>query len=380
MASMQLIQFFEQRRVQGTPLVLVTVVETSGSTYSKAGHRMLIDHENLYHGLVSGGCVEGDLLEHAVLVFQDGRARIVTYDLRGEQDALWGLGVGCNGMTRLLLQRIAAETDYEPMRSIVDTWQRQLSRTIICVTASSHPQVPIGASLIRPLHGGTPSDTQESDPILQLANSPTEMIPVGPGVARFSSLIDGCEIQALRQLLIGLPRVLVLGAGPDAVPVVQGFLGLGWRVSLGDHREAALMRAEFGEARRLWVRDDAVLQSFLREELPSAIVIMTHNLQADARYLKMAADCDCAYLGVLGPKQRRARLLDGLEPQTRARLESRLFGPMGAEIGADSPASIAVSIVAQVFAEIKRASYGGSEAHAPEARDLPSPADPGGPP
>jgi xanthine/CO dehydrogenase XdhC/CoxF family maturation factor len=127
---------------------------------------------------------------------------------------------------------------------------------------------------------------------------------------------------------------------------------------VGDHREPALTRTEFGEARRLFVKDDAVLQSFLSEEQPAAIVIMSHNLQADARYLRLAAHCDSTYLGVLGPAQRRGRLLEGLEPNIRARLEPRLVGPMGLDIGADSPASIALSIVAQVFAKIKESSFG----------------------
>jgi xanthine/CO dehydrogenase XdhC/CoxF family maturation factor len=143
-SSLQLIEFFEQRRVAGTPMVMVTVIETSGSTYAKAGHRMLIDDQNLYYGLVSGGCLEGDLVEHAKRVFREGQARIVTYDLREDKDELWGLNIGCNGLTRLLLQLVTAENDYQPMRSIANVWQRRVSETIICITASTHPQLPIG--------------------------------------------------------------------------------------------------------------------------------------------------------------------------------------------------------------------------------------------
>jgi xanthine dehydrogenase accessory factor len=110
-SSVQLIEFFEQRRLVGTPMVMVTVIETSGSTYSKAGHRMLIDDQNRYYGLVSGGCLEGDLIEHAKRVFTHGQARIVTYDLRGDKDEFWGLDIGCNGLTRLLLQRGTAAND-----------------------------------------------------------------------------------------------------------------------------------------------------------------------------------------------------------------------------------------------------------------------------
>ena len=105
--SVQFIEFFNRHRAAGAPLVLVTVVETNGSTYSKAGHRTLIDVDGNYYGLVSGGCLEGDLVEHSRRVFADGLTRMVVYDLRDEREDLWGLGIGCNGLIKLLLQLAA---------------------------------------------------------------------------------------------------------------------------------------------------------------------------------------------------------------------------------------------------------------------------------
>jgi xanthine/CO dehydrogenase XdhC/CoxF family maturation factor len=181
----------------------------------------------------------------------------------------------------------------------------------------------------------------------------SEVRSLRPGITHLSGIIDGCEVHALRQVLVPLPRILVLGAGPDAAPVVQGFLALVWRVTVGDEREGALTRAELGSVERLYVRHDVNLTEFLHRAMPSAIIIMSHNLRANARYLRLVADCDCVYLGVLGPGHRRERLLEGLEPQVKSRVKSRLRGPIGLHIGADSPASIALSIVTQVFIEIK---------------------------
>jgi xanthine dehydrogenase accessory factor len=104
----------------------------------------------------------------------------------------------------------------------------------------------------------------------------------------------------------------------------------------------------------------------LREATPSAIIIMSHNLRADARYLRLVADFDCVYLGVLGPGHRRERLLEGLEPQVRLRVKPRLRGPIGLRIGADSPASI----VTQVFIEIKASLSGAGSAPPAEAARL----------
>src|SRR3990170_88649 len=89
-------------------LVLATVVETLGSTYRKAGARMLITEDGEFHGIIGGGCFEGDLLERARRVFADGNPDLVFYDMRAPEDELWGLGMGCNGAVRLLLERLDA--------------------------------------------------------------------------------------------------------------------------------------------------------------------------------------------------------------------------------------------------------------------------------
>src|SRR5690606_6498005 len=105
-------------RASGEPLVLATVFETAGSTYSKAGHRILIAANGDYQGLVSGGCLEGDLAERARAVQARGVPAAVTYDMRDEADDLWGLGVGCNGLLRVFLQPLYSAEGYEPFATI----------------------------------------------------------------------------------------------------------------------------------------------------------------------------------------------------------------------------------------------------------------------
>ncbi len=83
------------------PLVLATIVGTGGSTYRKRGAMMLIARDGAYEGLVSGGCLEGDLLEHAARVFDSGEPASVTYDLAAGDDLVWNLGIGCDGVIHL---------------------------------------------------------------------------------------------------------------------------------------------------------------------------------------------------------------------------------------------------------------------------------------
>ena len=116
MGARHLLQSFHAWRAAGEPLVLATVYETAGSTYSKAGHRILLAANGDYRGLVSGGCLEGDLAERARGVVQSGQAAAVTYDLRDSADELWGLGVGCNGLLRVFLQPLLADQRLSTVR------------------------------------------------------------------------------------------------------------------------------------------------------------------------------------------------------------------------------------------------------------------------
>ncbi len=120
MGARHLLQSFHAWREAGEPLVLATVYETAGSTYSKAGHRILLAANGDYRGLVSGGCLEGDLAERARAVVQSGQAVAVTYDLRDSADELWGLGVGCNGLLRVFLQPLLRTNDYQPFGAIAE--------------------------------------------------------------------------------------------------------------------------------------------------------------------------------------------------------------------------------------------------------------------
>src|ERR1700752_3661008 len=107
-----LLAFFEARRAAARPLVSATVIATEGSTYRKPGARMLIDDRGEACGLLSGGCLEGDLAEHAREVLTSGRARLVEYDLRSSDDLVWGLGLGCEGAMTIFLQRISPAAGY----------------------------------------------------------------------------------------------------------------------------------------------------------------------------------------------------------------------------------------------------------------------------
>ena len=100
---------FQMLRKSGEAGVLASAVHTEGSTYRRSGARMLVLPDDRVIGLISGGCLEGDLLEHARSVRESGEPRIVRYDMRPEEDIIWGLGLGCAGVVDVLLERVDGE-------------------------------------------------------------------------------------------------------------------------------------------------------------------------------------------------------------------------------------------------------------------------------
>src|SRR5688572_27331744 len=148
MGARHLLQSFAAWRTAGEPLVLATVYETAGSTYSKAGHRILLAANGDYRGLVSGGCLEGDLVERARSVIAAAQAAAVTYDLRDSADDLWGLGVGCNGLLRVFLQPLLTENDYQPFDAIAQRLAGTHLAGVATVIESDRAELSVGATVV----------------------------------------------------------------------------------------------------------------------------------------------------------------------------------------------------------------------------------------
>jgi xanthine/CO dehydrogenase XdhC/CoxF family maturation factor len=131
------------------------------------------------------------------------------------------------------------------------------------------------------------------------------------------------------------------------VPVVGIAVELGWRVSVADHRPAYLDNDHFEAADRAVLLDPARIgEEFTLSDF-DAVIVMSHHLLTDQTYLEQLASIDIPYIGVLGPLARKERLLESLGEAGKA-LSGRLKGPVGLDIGADSPESIALSLLAEI--------------------------------
>jgi len=350
MSVRRIIQTYETWRAEGRPMVLATVFETIGSTYSKAGHRILIAGNGDYQGLVSGGCLEGDLAEHSRTVVERGEARAVTYDMRGEADELFGLGVGCEGLIRVFLQPLMPAQEYAPFAAMVKRQLANRPAAVATVIESTRPGVVPGATLIVDADA-TEAWNLERAVADELAVACARVLKGGE--AYFAAQPAGLSV--LYAPLKPVPKLLLLGAGQDAIPLVNMAANLGWRVTVADHRPGYLQRGGFEQAERAV----HIVPEELARKIPladfDAIIVMSHHLVTDRTYLAQLAKVKVRYLGVLGPRARKERLLAGLG-EDGASLRGVLKGPVGLDVGADSPETIALSILAELQATLAGAS------------------------
>jgi xanthine/CO dehydrogenase XdhC/CoxF family maturation factor len=339
---------FERERAGGRACVLAVVLSTQGSTYRKAGSLMLIDANGEYAGLLSGGCLESDLLEHAKSVLRSGTPASVNYDLRGPDDLLWGLGLGCEGAMQILLLRVDARVDWQPLAHLAQSYATEVPAAVGIVTQANDTALPYGQVLVS---GGTAGPPTLRAAVESAARDPTRVV-----------WYQSSE-SSLRAFILPLalpPRLLLLGAGPDAAPVVEFAARLHFRVTLADHRPAYVERARFPSAHRV----DLVIPDDLAKHIDltriDAAVVMSHHVPSDLLYLRALALSPVPYIGLLGPRRRRDRLLAELSEVASA-LQPRLHAPVGLALGGETPEAIALSIVAEVQAVLSEAKHAESE-------------------
>ena len=337
--------FFERRRDRGVPLVLATVYETSGSTYSKPGVRMLIDENGIFQGMLSGGCLEGDLGIRARIVIDSGQAQTVTYDLASDNDELWGMGVGCDGLMRVFLQAVTAADDYAPLEKILGCYtgrERAVAATVIGSTISG---LPAGATLLAAgderFNSGWPEESASAvNGMIEaaIASGETTLADVETGDGTASVLVS---------VIDAVPRLLVLGAGLDAEPLVRFADELGWKVTIADHRPAYVDNNDFAGAELRVCCPAAELADNVELDEFDLAIVMSHHLASDRSYLEQLASSRIPYIGLLGPPGRRDRLLRELGDAADA-IRERVHGPAGLDLGGRGPAVIALSIIAEM--------------------------------
>lgn len=355
----------------GEPVALATIIGVRGSTYRREGARLLITQSGRQTGNISGGCLEGDVAVIAAEVLEQRTPRVMTYDLTADDDAVWGLGLGCNGVIEVFIEpTVADDLLWQAARSALDAEQTVVVATVVEGTAV----VPAGRRLVFQPDGrrqGSFGDAAAEAEAARLAEIAARDLRSGTHTVQGA----GGPLRLFVEALHPPMRLVVCGAGHDAIPVVRLASQLGWRVLVVDRREAFLTHERFPGA-----------SGFVRTEFPAAgqavpadphtaVLVMTHNYIHDRDLLRAFLPTPTAYLGMLGPRARTEKILRELQaegvviPEDR---RSQIFGPVGLDIGSETPDEIALAALAEIMA-VTRGREGGflrSRAvpiHAPQA-------------
>lgn len=289
---------------------LGTVVKTAGSAYRKAGAMMLFNSRQETFGLLSGGCLETDMLKHALLVMRSGQPQTLVYDANDENNLSYHLCIGCGGKVHILLQPVSQSND--------------LGLDALAEALSQRQSGFYHQSLTGPDAFFVPGDTQrKSQGWIDKGHLIT---PINPS-----------------------PHLLILGGGADAQPLVNMGKELGWYISVSDPRATHAKAEQFPKADRLLRQTGKALQNYIKHQAVDAVVLMSHSVDIDAEGLRALSQTAIRYAALLGPLHRYQEVLEcsGLDAE---QLPCPVSAPAGFDIGGQLPESIALSILAECHA------------------------------
>lgn len=270
---------------------LATIVHTEGSSYRRPGAHMLIRADGSTIGSISGGCLEQDVIAHAVKVRADGKSALLSYDTTSEEDVVFGVGLGCKGLIEIFVERVGSEK-LEAMAKIF----RERTSGVIETTIAE------GRVFREEIHPPTP--------------------------------------------------LFIFGAGFDAIPLCRMAKEMGFEVTVVDRRPAYATRERFPDADRVVLASpDEIEKLGLNDR--SVAVVMCHHYISDRDYLRALLGKPLRYLGLMGPRRRADKMLAEFREEGLLVGESalnRMHNPIGLDIGAEGPEQIALAILSEIQA------------------------------
>ena len=348
-----IIQAYEQAEQEGKKSALVTVVHLEGSSYRRPGARMLVTDEGEMTGAISGGCLEGDALRKALSVLNQQQSRLVTYDTSDEEDASIGVQLGCAGVIQVLMEPIDAARANHPvelLKKVVSKRQPYVLVTLFSLEDKKGAQA--GTCLLVEADGTVSGDMTDAALKQVVLEDVTACFDQKQSAFR-NYRSANFTITAFIEYIEPALALMIIGAGNDVIPLVEMANTLGWEPSVIDGRPTHAKRERFASACQILVsKPEKVLEQLVINE-QTVFVLMTHNYNYDLAMLKALVNTSVSYIGLLGPKKKLERMLGDLKSEGITLTEeqlSRIYGPVGLEIGAETAEEIALSILAEIRA------------------------------
>jgi xanthine/CO dehydrogenase XdhC/CoxF family maturation factor len=337
----------------GKKVALASVVYLDGSSYRRPGARMLVNDEGQLTGAISGGCLEGDALRKAMLVIAQQHSKLVTYDTTGEDDVSVGVQLGCAGIIQVLFEPVDANAEINPvklLKKVIARRQKSVLVTLFSTEEKSKPQV--GTCLLleedKTITGDIPVPAIKEEVMKDVQSAMETQSSV------FKNYIsDNLSVTAFIEFLHPPISLIVVGAGNDAIPLVNIADMIGWEARVVDGRNTHAKPERFVSACQVLVsKPENVFEQIPIDE-QTVFVLMTHNYNYDLAMLKALLERNVSYIGLLGPKKKLNRMLGELQDSGRKLSEKQLnsiYSPVGLAIGAETAEEIALSIISEIKA------------------------------
>jgi xanthine dehydrogenase accessory factor len=323
------------------PCALATVINVEGSAYRRPGARMLLTHDGASWGMVSGGCLESDVLDHARRALQSGQPRIVRYDSTSDDDIVFGTGLGCNGIIDVFIEPVTKEFK-ESFVSAVRVCHKTRQPGAVATLVGNREQ-PNRSNEHAFLTAGTWVGSEALATALNIHAVEPEQT---------SLLSDHGGAPVFIQRLLPPVHVVIFGGWLDVLPLIHMSKEVGFHVTVIDPRQRLSSRRLFQEADAVLLCSPEGALSQIQIDAHTVAVVMNHHFERDQETLSALSHLRLNYVGTLGPKRRRERMLDGLKEAgvfISDDFVQALHGPAGLDIGAKTPEEIALSIMAEIL-------------------------------
>ena len=330
-----------------TQAALATVVRVEGSSYRRAGARMLVLGNGTYLGGISGGCLEGDALRRAQKGIALGRSSVITYDTTQDDDYQIGVGLGCQGIIDVLFTPLQPEDPAGPLRILAGLTAIRQPAVVLTITGSPDPH-QLGKTLL-----------YKEEASLR-ALFPRGLLPVTLPADILQAQADHCsrsvsygETRLFIEVILPAIQVVAYGGNYDIRTLLNQTRELGWdsTVVLPTGRiDKSLVAAATN------VLDSKDPASPLIDEY-TAVLLMSHDYRTDMFNLRRVLSSYASYIGLLGPRKRADRLFETLAAEGHVLSEEqlrRIYAPAGLDIGAATPEEIALSILAEIRSHFSR--------------------------
>lgn len=360
----RIVEAYDQIADTQQKAALATVVKVQGSSYRRAGARMLMTDDGRWTGAISGGCLEGDALRKARQAILHNKPSVVTYDTMTDENASrLGVGLGCNGIIDVLIEPMDYLHEQMDLMQVFKYFLQDRKRAAIATIFNVEESMQNGIGQRFIIDSRRHELSNIEDPFLKEQMHPDLLSALEKGQSSHKIYpVEKGRVEVSIEILHPSLELIIFGGGYDATPVVKLGDTLGWQVTVTDDCIAHTGSKRFpGACQVLHAPRENVVEK-LSITPYTYTVLMSHNYAYDIAVLPHLLATDVRYIGILGPRKRYLKMLDELAQKGMPVSEEdqqRIYSPIGLDLGAETPDEIALSIISEIQA-IHQGRKGGS--------------------